>query len=129
MIEIKPIQHHQIADVKKIGYDKWQSNKLATELMEDGANVESFGQTVSNFNEPLKYLEKLIVDENLEHDGNEVTSWMFGNCSIYTNNTGLRKITKQNDQLKIDGFVALMMALGMYLNEQDKQVKSVYETG
>ena len=119
----------QIADVKKIGYDKWQSNKLATELMEDGANVESFGQTVSNFNEPLKYLEKLIVDENLEHDGNEVTSWMFGNCSIYTNNTGLRKITKQNDQLKIDGFVALMMALGMYLNEQDKQVKSVYETG
>jgi phage terminase large subunit-like protein len=119
----------ETVDIKKIGYDKWQSNKLATELMEDGAKVESFGQTVSNFNEPLKYLEKLIIDGNLEHDGNPVSSWMFGNCSIYTNTSGLRKIIKQNESLKIDGFVAAMMALGMYLNEQNKEIKSVYESG
>ena len=116
-------------DIKKIGYDKWQSNKLATELMDDGAKVESFGQTVGNFNEPLKFLEKLIVDGNLEHDGNPVHSWMFGNCSIYANNSGLRKIIKQNESLKIDGFVAALMAIGVYLNQQNKEVKSVYETG
>ena len=117
------------ATIKKIGYDKWQSNRLATELMEDGAKVESFGQTVANFNEPLKYLEKLIIDGNLEHDGNPVSSWMFGNCSIYTNTSGLRKIIKQNDSLKIDGFVAALMAIGVYLHEQNKEIKSVYETG
>lgn len=96
---------------------------------EEGGGKESFGQTVSNFNEPLKYLEKLIIDGNLEHDGNPVSSWMFGNCSIYTNTSGLRKIIKQNESLKIDGFVAAMMALGMYLNEQNKEIKSVYESG
>jgi phage terminase large subunit-like protein len=97
--------------------------------MDDGAKVESFGQTVGNFNEPLKFLEKLIVDGNLEHDGNPVHSWMFGNCSIYANNSGLRKIIKQNESLKIDGFVAALMAIGVYLNQQNKEVKSVYETG
>ncbi len=104
-------------DIKKIFYDPWQSTKLATELFAQGAPVQQFAQTVSNFNEPVKEIEALLAQGRLNHGGNEVLRWMAGNVAIYQNRTGLRMFDKHNAKEKIDGMVVLAMCFGAYLSD------------
>ena len=47
------------------------------------------------------------------HDGNPVLNWNIGNTVIETDAAGNRKPTKVRSREKIDGLVALVMALGI----------------
>lgn len=112
--------------VKALYYDPWQSAKLATELMGDGATVQEFRQTPVNYNEPIKTLEVWLSQGRLNHGGDEVLRWMCGNVEIMTNHTGLQKFTKSGESNKIDGMVVLAMCVAAYLNDTGKTVESAY---
>ena len=54
---------------------------------------------------------KLVLEKRITHEGNEVLRWMMGNVFVRTDPAGNIKMDKEKSTEKIDGAVALVMAL------------------
>lgn len=107
-------------EVSGIAYDPWHATQLVTSLDEDGAPMIEFRNTVSNMSDPMKSLEALVQDGRLTHDGNPVMSWMMGNVVAKLDAKDNIFPRKERYEQKIDGPVALIMALGCALvNAED----------
>lgn len=104
-------------DVQLVAYDPWQSTYLATRLMEEGLPMVELRQTVQNMNEPMKQLEALAVSGKLRHSGCPVLSWMVSNVVGHLDAKDNIYPRKEFPQNKIDGVIALLMALGRAMLE------------
>ena len=113
-------------EIVSIAYDKWNAVELATRMELAGFNMKAFPQTTTYFNEPLKEIEKLIAKKQLNHGKCPVLRWMNGNVHIWRDGNGNMKILKKDNIKKVDGMVALAMAVGEYLHYKDET--SIYET-
>lgn len=124
---------HQIAedakrfDLREIAYDPWNATQIAIQLQEEGATVVEFGQGFRSMTEPTKELEKLIVAGELAHGGNPVLRWMAQNVAVELDPAGNIKPSKKKSTERIDGIVALVMALGRAMVVPAEE-QSVYET-
>ena len=114
-------------EVQCIAYDPFQATQFSTRMAAEGFPMVEMRPTVLNFSEPMKELESLVLRGLLQHDGCPMLTWMAGNVVAATDakeNIYPRKEVAQN---KIDGIVALIMALGRTMVEP-VQSKTVYET-
>ena len=113
--------------VQSIAYDRWNATKLVQDLIADGyEHMIPIGQGYQSMNAPTKYLETLILDRKLNHGSNPVLRWNFDNVMILQDPAGNIKPDKGKSKQRIDGIVALIMALdGVMRNEQPV---SMYET-
>lgn len=109
-----------------IAIDRWNSTQLQTQLAGDGFNVVQFGQGFASMTAPSKELEKRVMSADLNHGGHPVLRWMASNVSAEMDAAGNIKPSKKKSTEKIDGIVALVMAIGLSLIQQD--TSSVYET-
>ena len=100
-------------DVKGIAYDPWNALQFATNLGNDGAPMVEYRNTVQNFSDPMKSLEALVQDKRVNHDGNPVLRWMMGNVVAKLDAKDNIFPRKERYENKIDGVVALIMALGI----------------
>lgn len=100
-------------DVKGIAYDPWNALQLATNLGNDGAPMVEYRNTVQNFSDPMKSLEALVQDKRVNHDGNPVLRWMMSNVVAKLDAKDNIFPRKERYENKIDGVVALIMALGI----------------
>lgn len=107
-----------IVDVQGVAYDPWQAAQLAQNLERDGLMVVEFRQTVQMMSEPMKESEALILSGGITHDANPVMSWMMGNVVAKMDAKDNVFPRKERPGDKIDGPVALIMALGMALREE-----------
>jgi phage terminase large subunit-like protein len=83
-----------------------------TQNLEDmGFTVVPFGQGYKDMSPPTKELMKLTLEKKLAHSGNPVLRWMMDNIFIRTDPAGNIKTDKGKSTEKIDGAVALIMAL------------------
>ena len=109
-------------DVQQVGYDPWQASYLATRLMEEGLSMVEYRNTVQNMSEPMKELEALVISNKFKHDGNPVFNWMVSNVVAHTDAKDNIYPRKEFPENKIDGVVAMIMAIGMsQVNEEDIQ--------
>lgn len=117
----------EVYNIREIAIDRWNSTQLQTQLQGDGFEVTKFGQGFASMSAPAKELEKLVLSGGLQHGGNPVLHWMAGNVSAELDAAGNIKPSKKKSPEKIDGIVALVMALGQAMvSEGDGS--SVYET-
>ena len=58
-------------------------------------------------------LEAAILDRRLKHGGHPVLTWNAWNAVVQVDPTGARKIDKDKSSERVDGMVALCMALGL----------------
>ena len=96
-------------------FDPWQAMQLSQNLMADGAPMVELKPTVLNFSEPMKTLQALVYQKRLHTDGNPILEWMASNVVAHLDakdNIYPRKETPDN---KIDGMVALIMAVNRAL--------------
>lgn len=106
-------------DVQAIAYDPWQATQLANDLSEDGAPMVEYRNTVQNVSEPMKWLEALVQDGRLDHDGNPCMTWMMGNVVAKVDAKDNIFPRKERYESKIDGPVALIYALAMHLSDRE----------
>lgn len=99
-------------DLCEVAYDPWQANYLAQRLMDEGLPMVELRQTVQNISEPMKELEALVVAGKLEHDACPVMSWMVSNVVCHIDAKDNIYPRKEQPENKIDGVVALIMAIG-----------------
>lgn len=104
--------------IRKVAYDSWNSTQWAIEATEQGLPLEPFSQSIGNFNRPTRELERLIRSQKVVFQMNEITRWMFRNVLLKHDHNDNVKPTKGGTQgQKIDGVIAILEALGIYLLE------------
>ena len=105
-------QQCSLYDVKEVGYDAYNAASLVARLHDDGIPVKKVGQGMATLSNPSKYIEKLILNHQIKHDGNPFVGWQLGNCEVYEDVNGNIKVRKNeaDKSAKVDGIIALIIA-------------------
>lgn len=115
-------------NIKEIAYDRWGATQMSQNLENDGFTVVPFGQGFSSLSSPTKELMRLVLSKELSHNGHPVLRWMMDNISIRTDPAGNIKMDKAKSTEKIDGAVAMVMALDRALRNGSDTSESVYDS-
>jgi phage terminase large subunit-like protein len=104
---------------------------LSHQMMDEGLQPITISQNYTNLSDPMKELEAAIESGRFHHDGNPIMTWCISNVigkHIAGNDDVVRPIKQGNDN-KIDGAVALIMAVGRaMLGDTEKPKQSIYDT-
>jgi len=111
---------------KEIAFDPWNATQITTNLQEKDLTVVPVRQGFASMSPPMKQLEALIFQGRIVHDGNPVMRWMVDNVTATMDPAGNIKPDKGKSREKIDGVVALIMAVSRALFGEEEG-PSVYE--
>lgn len=104
--------------IKKIALDQAFATNLMVDLLEMNLPVESFRQNRLYMSPPSKEFERLVLQGNLVHPNNPALNWMVGNAYIKTDAYGNIMVDKMASEDKVDGVIATIIGLGVYMNEK-----------
>ena len=93
-----------------------------------GFTMVQFGQDCKDAQLPTKELMKLTLEQTLAHNGHPVLRWMMENIFIRRGPAGNIKPNKEKSTEKIDGAVAMIMALDRAIRCECVFDESVYDT-
>ncbi|WP_425855837.1 terminase large subunit [Aeromonas veronii] len=117
-------------NVLEVPLDPAGATALAHDLADEGLTPISITQNYTNMSDPMRELEAAIQSGRFHHDGNSLMTWCIGNVigkNLPGNDDVVRPVKESADQ-KIDGAVALMMAIGRAMVAGRGNTKSIYET-
>lgn len=120
---------NELADkyfIKEVAFDRWGAVQLVTQLQDDGFNMVQFGQGFASMSAPTKELLSLVLQERLHHGGHPVLRWMCDNLVVRRDPAGNVKPDKEKSSEKIDGIVALVMALDRAIKQPASGPLGVY---
>lgn len=109
------LKRNEFLRIFKVGYDKWNATQWAINAQDQGLPLEEYSQSIGNFNKPTKELERLILSGKAVIDNNEITRWCFRNVEIKQDWNDNSKPVKSSRMKKIDGVIAMIQSLGIYL--------------
>ena len=103
-------------DVQEIAFDPALSMYFAGKLIEEGLPLVEITQRAMFFTPALIQVENMVLEKKLKFDGNPVMTWMVSNLVVKVSKFNeLRSPTKERPENKIDGPMAMLMALGRAL--------------
>ena len=114
-------------NIREIAYDRWNATMMVQTLEDDGFNMVPFGQGFRDMSPPTKELMKLTLEQTLAHNGHPVLRWMMDNIFIRRDPAGNIKPDKEKSTEKIDGAVAMIMALDRAIRCGCVSDESVYD--
>jgi phage terminase large subunit-like protein len=112
-IEQRILADSALFHIREIAYDPWNATHIALRLQDEGATMIEFRQGFRSMAAPTRELEKLIVSQRLAHGSNPVTRWMAANVAVAQDPAGNLKPAKDKSTERIDGIVALIIALAV----------------
>lgn len=125
----------QAYNLRQVAFDRWGSTQMVQTLQDMGFEEKSnkhaqrhlidFGQGYASMSPPTKELEKLVLSGEIQHRNNPALAWMISNTVIKIDAAENMKPDKSQSTDRIDGVVALIMAIDRAVGE--KVSKSVYE--
>ncbi|MFV2061704.1 MAG: terminase large subunit [Gammaproteobacteria bacterium] len=98
-------------EIEEVPYDPFQATQFSVRMREEGFPMIEVGATVKNFSEPMKHLEALIINKKIEFTDCPVLMWMFNNVVAKLDKKDNIFPNKERPENKIDGVVALIMAI------------------
>lgn len=124
---------------QEIAYDRWHASQLVNNLISEGAPMITMGQGFASMSAPTRDLQRLVrvgaktddeglpVKPMIRHGGNPLLRWEVDNFAVALDPAGNVKPDKKNAGDKIDGVVALIMALSRALAAKEAEGHSAYE--
>ena len=110
-IEAFILELGQKYQIKEIAVDRWNATQVIQNLTDEGFTLVPFGQGFKDMSPATKEMMKLTLEGKLAHGGHEALRWMVDNIYIRTDPAGNIKPDKEKSTERIDGAVALIMAL------------------
>ncbi len=110
-------------EVKALGFDRWNLRHLRPWLERVGFTEEElerfipFGQGFVGMSPALRELESMLLSRQLRHGQHPVLTMCAANAVTISDPAGNRKLNKQKATGRIDGMVALAMAVGVMPSE------------
>jgi len=105
-------------DVKAIAFDRWGMKHLTPWLVKAGFTEEElekfqpFGQGFKDMSPALRSMESMLLETELKHGMQPVLRMCAANAVVQQDPAGNRKLAKDKSSGRIDGMVALAMAVG-----------------
>lgn len=112
--------------IKEVGFDEWNASHLANMLTEEGLTMVAMRQGARTLSEPMKYLEELVMDGRLHHDGNPALTWMISNTLAKRDEADNIKPIKERYENKIDGTVAAIMGIARAMSDESNAMPDDY---
>lgn len=114
--DLNALQEWIAEDVKQysvlsVAYDPMQATQMSQNLLGDGVPMVELAQNLKNMSEPMKQVQALIYTGRLHIADNPVMHWMASNVVCHTDAKENIYPRKEKVQNKIDGMVALIMAI------------------
>ena len=105
--------------ITAIAHDRWRIEDLQKTLDDQGIRLplKGFGQGFRDMGPAVDALETAILDRRLCHPRNPVLTWNLSNAIVQMDPAGSRKISKSKSIERVDGVVALAMAIGLCARE------------
>jgi len=126
-----------------IAFDRWRIDdllnamgKIGLEAYVDGKDearagairMVPWGQGYASMTQAVEAMEVSILERKLIHDGNPCLTWNVSNAMALSDAAGNRKLDKSASRFRIDGAVALSMAIGLKSRDRKEQPEpSAYE--
>lgn len=114
-------------NIQEIAFDRWGAIQISQNLEELGFTMVMFGQGYGSISPPTKELMNLTFERRIAHSGNPVLRWMMDNVFVEMDAAGNIKPSKKKSTEKIDGVVALVMALDRAIRCGNISTTSVYD--
>ena len=108
--------------VVEVAGDPWNALDMLKRLENDGVKAFEHGQRMTHMAFPCRTFEELITDELIEHDDNPVLDWQIEHATVVYDGNGNIKLMKDNPKNRIDGVVALVMAVGRAMSDQEPEL-------
>lgn len=101
--------------LKTVAYDRWRIEDLKRELGLFGGEIalEPHGQGFKDMSPAIDKMERHVADQLLRHGGNPVLNMCAANAVVTLDPSGNRKLDKSKATGRIDGLVALAMAINV----------------
>lgn len=122
-------QDAQVYDIQQVAFDRWGMTQVFARLSEIGGGedwIVQFGQGFRDMNPAMQDLDRLVRARRLAHGKHPVLNWQADNLVVLQDPAGNIKPDKEKSIERIDGMVALVMAVGAAMRGATKP-SSVYE--
>lgn len=120
-------------NVRAIAFDRWGMRHLKPWLVKAGFTEEElerfidFGQGFASMSPAIRALEERLLGKKLKHGNHPVLAMCAANATVQTDPAESRKFVKGKNTGRIDGMVALTMAVGVMPSAAEES-KSFWET-
>jgi phage terminase large subunit-like protein len=120
VVDVEKVKESLRADaalhvVKEVPFDPYQLTQFAAEMIEEGFVMVELRPSAMNFSEPMKRLMELVLTGRFRHNGDPVLEWMISNVVCHYDHKDNIYPNKDKPENKIDGAIALIMALARSL--------------
>ena len=109
-------------NIKEVAFDRWGSTETVQWLQDQELTVWAQSQGIMAMSAPSKELERLLGERRLHHGGNPALRWMADNVEATSDSSGNIKPDKKRSSEKIDGIVALVMAIAAVMRPKEAEV-------
>lgn len=100
--------------VQALAYDRWRIETFKMALADEGVTeleMIEHGQGYRDMAPAVDVLERVVAERTLRHANNPILTWCMSNAVVTSDPAGNRKLDKSRATGRIDGAVALAMAL------------------
>lgn len=120
-------------DIQAVGFDRYNMRHLLPWLRAAGfdeSTIERFvecGQGFAGMGPAVRELEAQLLNERLRHGMHPVLSMCAANAVAESDPAGNRKLSKVRSRGRIDGMVALAMAIGTAVTAEPVETVSIWD--
>jgi len=117
-------------EVSGIAFDRWRIDVFKKELDRIGLELPlvPFGQGYKDMAPAVDAMEEALLNSRIAHGMHPVLAMCAANAMIVRDPANNRKLDKAKAAGRIDGLVALTMAMGIACSQSEDSGRSIYET-
>lgn len=106
----------------ELGHDPYHAAQLTSNLMDQGINVIEVPQTTQYLSEPMRWVEQLLAEGRLHHDGNPVLQWCVLNVVVRPDAKECIFPRKTSPGKKIDLAIGMIIAASRAMHYDNESV-------
>lgn len=108
-------------DCQVVAFDRWRIEDFRKTCNDEGLDIplQPFGQGFASMSPAVEELERAVLDRRLKHGANPVLTWNAASAVVDSDAAGNRKLNKAKATGRIDGLVALVMAIGVSITTEN----------
>lgn len=120
--------------ISKVAFDRWGMRHFRPALERAGASADElerfveFGQGFQSMSPALRALDGVLLNGKLRHGGHPVLTMCAANAVVKTDPAGNRKLIKLAATRRIDGMIALAMAVTTAGDPQESDGRSFWQS-
>lgn len=106
-------------DIIEVAFDRTFAGEIVRNLADEGMTVVEFGQGFLSMGPAAAEFTRKLLARELQHGGDPVADWCASNVTVRTDPAGNQKPDKERSIERIDPIVALIMAVGRSMVEEE----------